>query len=933
MQRWAVVCWALLALLALAGAYECPDGGRCGEGGTCCGRPADGYDCCPLEQAECCGDHAHCCPADTVCDPSTSSCVNATASVPWVKRTSARRPGLSRSFRMIQAYAGEDDSNVCPDQSRCPAEFSCQRTLTGFGCCPLTQGVPCPDGRHCCPDGHRCSADGRSCIREDVVTTVVCRDGTSECPGGTTCCETPEGTWGCCPLENAVCCSDKVHCCPEGSACDVEHSRCVSSDSKTATPMWAKLPARTRAEWENLKDGEVTAAEADEVKPEKVPERSTAGVPHSERGVALSSVTSAASGGVVACDETSACPDDTTCCKTQQGEWGCCPLPKAVCCSDGEHCCPTGQKCNLAEQTCESGLRSEPWVEKIPAIRREAVREKAVQCDETSACPDDTTCCKTQQGEWGCCPLPKAVCCSDGEHCCPTGQKCNLAEQTCESGLRSEPWVEKIPAIRREAVREKVVQCDETSACPDDTTCCKTQQGEWGCCPLPKAVCCSDGEHCCPTGQKCNLAEQTCESGLRSEPWVEKIPAIRREAVREKVVQCDETSACPDDTTCCKTQQGEWGCCPLPKAVCCSDGEHCCPTGQKCNLAEQTCESGLRSEPWVEKIPAIRREAVREKVVQCDETSACPDDTTCCKTQQGEWGCCPLPKAVCCSDGEHCCPTGQKCNLAEQTCESGLRSEPWVEKIPAIRREAVREKVVQCDETSACPDDTTCCEAKGGGWGCCPLAKAVCCDDHENCCPEGTTCNLTTLTCEGRSGSTPMKQKIPALTTRTPAEDEDDEGAAPRAQCTCPASATCCFMKASQSWGCCPLPNAVCCPDQEHCCPHGYTCSTASRSCEKLALLQLQPVPLARVSAAPVGPLAHRDVQCDETTKCPDGQTCCRISATSWGCCPSPQAVCCSDMLHCCPNGYTCTEAGQCIQSAGFDWRVLLGNRNKPTTM
>uniref|UniRef100_A0A672FEZ9 Progranulin-like n=1 Tax=Salarias fasciatus TaxID=181472 RepID=A0A672FEZ9_SALFA len=854
MQRWAVVCWALLALLALAGAYECPDGGRCGEGGTCCGRPADGYDCCPLEQAECCGDHAHCCPADTVCDPSTSSCVNATASVPWVKRTSARRPGLSRSFRMIQAYAGEDDSNVCPDQSRCPAEFSCQRTLTGFGCCPLTQGVPCPDGRHCCPDGHRCSADGRSCIREDVVTTVVCRDGTSECPGGTTCCETPEGTWGCCPLENAVCCSDKVHCCPEGSACDVEHSRCVSSDSKTATPMWAKLPARTRAEWENLKDGEVTAAEADEVKPEKVPERSTAGVPHSERGVALSSVTSAASGGVVACDETSACPDDTTCCKTQQGEWGCCPLPKAVCCSDGEHCCPTGQKCNLAEQTCESGLRSEPWVEKIPAIRREAVREKAVQCDETSACPDDTTCCKTQQGEWGCCPLPKAVCCSDGEHCCPTGQKCNLAEQTCESGLRSEPWVEKIPAIRREAVREKVVQCDETSACPDDTTCCKTQQGEWGCCPLPKAVCCSDGEHCCPTGQKCNLAEQTCESGLRSEPWVEKIPAIRREAVREKVVQCDETSACPDDTTCCKTQQGEWGCCPLPKAVCCSDGEHCCPTGQKCNLAEQTCESGLRSEPWVEKIPAIRREAVREKVVQCDETSACPDDTTCC-------------------------------------------------------------------------------EAKGGGWGCCPLAKAVCCDDHENCCPEGTTCNLTTLTCEGRSGSTPMKQKIPALTTRTPAEDEDDEGAAPRAQCTCPASATCCFMKASQSWGCCPLPNAVCCPDQEHCCPHGYTCSTASRSCEKLALLQLQPVPLARVSAAPVGPLAHRDVQCDETTKCPDGQTCCRISATSWGCCPSPQAVCCSDMLHCCPNGYTCTEAGQCIQSAGFDWRVLLGNRNKPTTM
>jgi hypothetical protein len=30
-------------------------------------------------------------------------------------------------------------------------------------------------------------------------------------------------------------------------------------------------------------------------------------------------------------------------------------------------------------------------------------------------------------------------------------------------------------------------------------------------------------------------------------------------------------------------------------------------------------------------------------------------------TDTGEYGCCPLPKAVCCTDHEHCCPNGFTC--------------------------------------------------------------------------------------------------------------------------------------------------------------------------------------------------------------------------------------------------------------------------------
>lgn len=84
-----------------------------------------------------------------------------------------------------------------------------------------------------------------------------------------------------------------------------------------------------------------------------------------------------------------------------------------------------------------------------------------------------------------------------------------------------------------------------------------------------------------------------------------------------------------------------------------------------------------------------------------------------------------------------------------------------------------------------------------------------------------------------------------------------------------------------------PCLQAVCCPDKEHCCPHGYTCNIAANSCQKLVTLQLDSVPMT-----PVYLLEHqpqlRDVKCDDTTSCPDGETCCRLSATTWGCCPSP---------------------------------------------
>ncbi|CAI5676308.1 unnamed protein product [Oreochromis niloticus] len=1094
MQKWVVICWAVLAVV---GADVCPDGGLCKEGETCCNSPENGYGCCRYENAECCDDHIHCCPAGTVCNKALSGCINTTLTIPWVKRTPADQPKLCKSFRMIKAYESQEDDNICPDLSRCPAEFSCLKGLTKFGCCPLTQGISCPDGKHCCPEGHDCSSDSRACIKKEIVVTVLCSDGVSECPDGTTCCETTEGKWACCPLPKAVCCADKIHCCSEGTTCDVEHSKCIHSSTKKEMPMWAKLPARVRAAWENQKEVPVEAV--NNTGTENAPKGTTANLlPPSANDVPCDDTSACPDGTTccktqeggwaccpmpeavccedfihccpkgkkcnleaqtcedglisvpwakkvpaiikqkvevkdVPCDDTSACPDGTTCCKTQEGGWACCPMPEAVCCEDFIHCCPKGKKCNLEAQTCEDGLISVPWAKKVPAIIKQKVEVKDVPCDDTSACPDGTTCCKTQEGGWACCPMPEAVCCEDFIHCCPKGKKCNLEAQTCEDGLISVPWAKKVPAIIKQKVEVKDVPCDDTSACPDGTTCCKTQEGGWACCPMPEAVCCEDFIHCCPKGKKCNLEAQTCEDGLTSVPWAKKVPAIIKQKVEVKDVPCDDTSACPDGTTCCKTQEGGWACCPMPEAVCCEDFIHCCPKGKKCNLEAQTCEDGLISVPWAKKVPAIIKQKVEVKDVPCDDTSACPDGTTCCKTQEGGWACCPMPEAVCCEDFIHCCPKGKKCNLEAQTCEDGLISVPWAKKVPAIIKQKVEEKKVPCDHTAACPDNTTCCKTKEGRWACCRMPEAVCCNDHKHCCPNGTTCDQTSMSCNGPSGSTPMLQKVPAFTTGAPTtvqpttespttsskaeeEDKEEEGMIScDAHTSCPQLTTCCYMKKFEKWGCCPLPeavccedgshccpkqykcdnsrtscikgevvipwytkipaitsdeaepssvqceganqcpeqtsccklftgewgccplkNAVCCPDKEHCCPQGYTCDILSRSCQKLIMMQLERVPLTPVyllePEPQLSPTKHKDIKCDDKTDCGHDETCCRTSATSWGCCPSPNAVCCSDMKHCCPTGYTCTKEGSCIQNSKLywpNWHVFLANKKR----
>lgn len=83
---------------------------------------------------------------------------------------------------------------------------------------------------------------------------------------------------------------------------------------------------------------------------------------------------------------------------------------------------------------------------------------------------------------------------------------------------------------------------------------------------------------------------------------------------------------------------------------------------------------------------------------------------------------------------------------------------------------------------------------------------------------------------------------------------------------------------------------AVCCPDGNHCCPAQYRCDEQSASCitgdSVMSWFPKLPAALHMDAGLPV---ALQDVPCDKQSSCKDGETCCRTSPTTWGCCPSPQ--------------------------------------------
>ena len=622
---------------------------------TCCVTPDKHFNCAPFANATCCKDGVHSCPQGYKCEEETNVC-------------------SPENVNAIHLESEEDGTIECDSKMQCSDTQTCCRLTDGtFGCCPFKNATCCSDHIHCCPENFVCDDKSRRCINPSnqnifsplqsiskSVTDVQCNDG-SKCPNGMTCCSIGNDKFGCCPFEDALCCSDMAHCCPKGTVCNIDRGTCDPSSSEEVVSNLYRI--QTMESSSNTTNN--------------------------------------------ICDEAMECRSDQTCCRLTDGSYGCCLFQNAVCCSDHVHCCPNGMWCDHKTKTCKNPIESVPMARKLPAIQREVVAQPKslpLGLKNLAKKPDSIPIGvkfpaeKTDSIPIGVkFPAKKTNSIPIGVKF-PARKEVNTAEDTV-------PLSVKIPAKRAPSVSlaktsliqskwipsgfmnetffnesPDMVECkDGYTYCPKATDCCKLITGQYGCCP-PKTNCCDSGEGCygcCPDPYNicCNNGEWCCGNGT--------VCDLERKSCRPKdSTVCADGSYCDKGWSCCqlhdnnytccyentKCCEGGKGCCPNGWGVCCEGGEWCCQDGVLCDVPKKGCKyAGPEEEMIGLAAPVFKRKETVHPVshfdaeianVKCDDGSSCPSGTTCCKLSSGQWGCCPYPEAVCCDDGEHCCPSG-----------------------------------------------------------------------------------------------------------------------------------------------------------------------------------------------------------------------------------------------------------------------------------
>ncbi|CAH8621691.1 unnamed protein product [Schistosoma bovis] len=607
-----------------------------------------------------------------------------------------------------------------------------------------------------------------------------------------------------------------------------------------------------------------------------------------------------------------------SCCEVEENDFRCCPYANGVCCSDGRNCCPQGTKCDLELGHCRSPngtvLPSKHISEKVIGDLKTSTLDMVlrrlstnyIMCpDRQSVCQDNTTCCPMSGEIWGCCQHANAICCPDGEHCCPHGSVCDLVHRSCKPAKSNEipeikesshtlhlvsasaparlnpnvnpskaGWGKKIHKLSAKYLLaySGVVCPDPLYECPANTTCCSSPDEKWACCPIPQAVCCSDGVHCCPANTICDLKAEMCigESGdILTKLQLKSKPKFNSFKYNSRISICSDMKSVCINGTCCSNVNDQLStlCCPYENAVCCDDGEHCCPKGTTCDMVNGGCIisqedlSKSNSVPLLTKISALHvtsknntQSTVFTQVCPGGKAK-CPDSATCCKLSSGEYACCPIPNAICCTDDIHCCPSGTSCDYKTLSCVEtdnghsiGSPTANELLRNPGLLFTGVRDHVCPGHQ-STCADDQTCCPLPDKSWGCCPLKNGVCCRDHLHCCPAGSICDLDTKQCilqiEYNQSTTKIvydgftmhkaNQKLSNSLYSQPVKSISTIDTYVQAKwCgACGDTWACCPDVTFTSWSCCPYVGGECCIGQNTCCPPGSRCLNNGK-CEKI---------------------------------------------------------------------------------------------------
>ena len=214
----------------------------------------------------------------------------------------------------------------------------------------------------------------------------------------------------------------------------------------------------------------------------------------------------------------------------------------------------------------------------------------------------------------------------------------------------------------------------------------------------------------------------------------------------------------------------------------------------------------------------------------------------------------------------------------------------------------IPKNIVCPDGKTTCSSQSTCCELKTGSFGCCPHPEANCCSDKMYCCPHGYFCDPNSDKCKHSDFPFPALPKTPTSSHIALKKLCGDDK-------VCGSNDTCCKYP-DDTWACCPTLNGVCCSNGLYCCPANTTCNLIDNSCDYSG----HALPMIDIT---VQNLVHVQIQlrAEANSGCDDDETSCLMEAGVSGCCPSKEAVCCSDMLHCCPAGSTCGNNGDCVNN------------------
>ncbi|GFY53053.1 granulin [Trichonephila inaurata madagascariensis] len=251
-----------------------------------------------------------------------------------------------------------------------------------------------------------------------------------------------------------------------------------------------------------------------------------------------------------------------------------------------------------------------------------------------------------------------------------------------------------------------------------------------------------------------------------------------------------------------------------------------------------------------------------------DKLHLCPATADCCR-RDGTWGCCPkvsnLNKGECCTQFECwtvcCTDLIPKCHWWGCCCK-------------CFHVCGSNEPGVACD--------TQC------RYGCCPYNNGVCCDDGTECCKERQTCISHTHMCLGIND------------TGTGNFSLYSEKTTPVGRFPCNETETTCLSR----W-CCPTTNAVCCDDDDSCCPAGFECSPdgcVRNEMDNSIILRKFFTTQDPENTAWGKKLKDMKIMIcpDKLHLCPATADCCRRDGT-WGCCPKVLNL----------KGECCTQYGQ----------------------